>query len=77
MQQQNSNYGIPCPSCGHTKSDTVNSRPSPKGTIRRRRCCKCYERYTTYEKIYNKTEIEAVSHLNKLLESLSKLNATT
>ncbi|ANE22697.1 MAG: transcriptional regulator NrdR [Eggerthellaceae bacterium] len=42
-----------CPSCGHTDSKVVDSRPSEDGTsIRRRReCLKCNRRFTTYERL--------------------------
>ncbi len=42
-----------CPSCSHSTSRVVDSRPSPEqGEIRRRRECeKCTSRFTTYERI--------------------------
>ncbi|MBQ9067924.1 MAG: transcriptional repressor NrdR [Eggerthellaceae bacterium] len=42
-----------CPSCGHTESKVVDSRPSEDGsTIRRRReCLDCGRRFTTYERL--------------------------
>ena len=42
-----------CPSCGHTDSKVVDSRPSEDGTsIRRRReCLKCNRRFPTYERL--------------------------
>ena len=42
-----------CPSCGHTESKVVDSRPSEDGsTIRRRReCLECGRRFTTYERL--------------------------
>ncbi len=42
-----------CPSCGHTESKVVDSRPSSDGcSIRRRReCLECQKRFTTYENI--------------------------
>ena len=42
-----------CPSCGHTESKVVDSRPSDDyTTIRRRReCLGCKHRFTTYERL--------------------------
>lgn len=42
-----------CPSCNHTESKVVDSRPSDDGTnIRRRReCLSCGNRFTTYERL--------------------------
>lgn len=42
-----------CPSCGHSESKVVDSRPSEDGaTIRRRReCLGCSHRFTTYERL--------------------------
>ncbi len=42
-----------CPSCGHTESKVIDSRPSSDGcSIRRRReCLGCQKRFTTYENI--------------------------
>ena len=44
-----------CPSCGHLKSNVLDSRPSSEGTsIRRRReCLLCGKRFTTFETIEN------------------------
>lgn len=41
-----------CPSCGHTESKVVDSRPAEDGSsIRRRReCLSCGSRFTTYER---------------------------
>ena len=42
-----------CPSCGHSESKVIDSRPSSDGaSIRRRReCLDCQKRFTTYENI--------------------------
>ncbi|MBR5859687.1 MAG: transcriptional repressor NrdR [Clostridia bacterium] len=42
-----------CPSCGHSESKVIDSRPSSDGaSIRRRReCLECQKRFTTYENI--------------------------
>ena len=39
-----------CPTCGNTDSKVIDSRPSDKSSIRRRReCLGCGKRFTTYE----------------------------
>ena len=39
-----------CPACGYFDSKVVDSRPTPDGSIRRRReCLSCKKRFTTYE----------------------------
>lgn len=39
-----------CPACGYLDSKVVDSRPTPDGSIRRRReCLVCKKRFTTYE----------------------------
>lgn len=39
-----------CPSCGKPESKVIDSRPSDKSSIRRRReCLSCGKRFTTYE----------------------------
>lgn len=39
-----------CPSCGRPDSKVIDSRPSDKSSIRRRReCLSCGKRFTTYE----------------------------
>lgn len=42
-----------CPSCGHSESKVVDSRPSEDGTAirRRRECLGCGHRFTTYERL--------------------------
>lgn len=35
--------------CTHAESLVLNSRPTKHGTYRRRECCKCKLRWTTYE----------------------------
>lgn len=42
-----------CPSCGHSESKVVDSRPGPEGgAIRRRRACEsCDFRFTTWERV--------------------------
>lgn len=41
-----------CPSCDHTDSKVVDSRPADEGSAirRRRECLKCGYRFTTYER---------------------------
>ena len=39
-----------CPTCGNSESKVIDSRPSDKSSIRRRReCLGCGKRFTTYE----------------------------
>lgn len=39
-----------CPSCGHSESKVIDSRPNGDTEIRRRRqCLSCGQRFTTYE----------------------------
>lgn len=39
-----------CPACSYFDSKVVDSRPTPDGSIRRRReCLSCKKRFTTYE----------------------------
>jgi len=42
-----------CPFCFAADSKVVDSRPTDEGTVirRRRECCSCGKRFTTYEKI--------------------------
>ena len=44
-----------CPFCGDVDSKVIDSRSTEEGvSIRRRReCCKCGKRFTTYEKVEN------------------------
>ncbi|MEW4354388.1 transcriptional regulator NrdR [Streptococcus pneumoniae] len=46
-----------CPKCGGSKSSVVDSRQAEDGhTIRRRRACEeCQHRFTTYERVEEKT----------------------
>ena len=46
-----------CPKCGATKSSVVDSRQAEEGnTIRRRReCDECQHRFTTYERVEERT----------------------
>jgi len=42
-----------CPYCGFEEDKVIDSRPTDEGTAirRRRECCKCSRRFTTYEKV--------------------------
>ena len=42
-----------CPYCGHPESKVIDSRPADENaSIRRRReCCRCGHRFTTYESV--------------------------
>ncbi|MSH50200.1 transcriptional regulator NrdR, partial [Escherichia coli] len=46
-----------CPKCGGSKSSVVDSRQAEDGnTIRRRRECEeCHYRFTTYERVEERT----------------------
>ncbi|TYQ13147.1 UNVERIFIED_CONTAM: transcriptional repressor NrdR [Acetivibrio alkalicellulosi] len=42
-----------CPYCGFEEDKVIDSRPTDEGSAirRRRECCKCQKRFTTYEKV--------------------------
>ena len=40
-----------CPYCGFDDSKVIDSRPAEDRIRRRRECCKCGKRFTTYEKL--------------------------
>lgn len=42
-----------CPFCAHSETRVVESRPTDEETAirRRRECLRCYERFTTYERV--------------------------
>ena len=45
-----------CPKCGGSKSSVVDSRQAEDGnTIRRRECEECHYRFTTYERVEERT----------------------
>lgn len=70
-----------CPYCGYMESKVLDTRPTDEGgAIRRRReCIKCQRRFTTYEKVEDRTLVvvkkdgrrEAFSP-DKLLKGLLK-----
>jgi hypothetical protein len=44
--------GVPCPKCGELDAFVMDSRPTLRSAIRRRRECKgCRFRFTTYERL--------------------------
>lgn len=49
---------IPCPGCSYPVSAVMDSRPSGTEIRRRRTCCKCGYRFTTYEGIAPHQEID-------------------
>ena len=54
-----------CPICDHTESAVIRTEPAG-GTIRRRReCCRCKHRWTTYE-----SSTDAAAELAKLKSAL-------
>jgi transcriptional repressor NrdR len=44
-----------CPYCGHDDSKVIDSRDSGDGIRRRRECLRCERRFTTYERVQNRT----------------------
>ena len=50
--------GLACPDCKSRKSFVVDSRPDKENNIRRRReCLACKQRFTTYERIHELTQV--------------------
>lgn len=43
--------GPECPQCGECRSAVVDSRKSDGAVRRRRICCSCEQRFTTYETV--------------------------
>ena len=70
-----------CPKCGATKSSVIDSRQAEEGnTIRRRReCDECQHRFTTYERVEERTlvVVKKMARGNNSLEikSLMELSA--
>lgn len=61
--------GMACPECGHSSSEVKDSRPAPRGRIRRRRQCHhCQAKYTTYE-----VASRDVAHIDIARAALTKL----
>ena len=40
-----------CPTCGHSESKVLDSRPAEDSIRRRRECLACQKRFTTYERL--------------------------
>lgn len=70
-----------CPKCGATKSSVIDSRQAEEGnTIRRRReCDECQHRFTTYERVEERTlvVVKKMAHGNSSpeIKSLMGLSA--
>ena len=70
-----------CPKCGGSKSSVVDSRQAEDGnTIRRRRECEeCHYRFTTYERVEERTlvVVKRMGHASNFLviKSLMVLSA--
>ena len=70
-----------CPKCGATKSSVIDSRQAEEGnTIRRRReCDECQHRFTTYERVEERTlvVVKKMAHGNNSpeIKSLMGLSA--
>jgi transcriptional regulator NrdR family protein len=47
---------VPCPACGHDRSQTTDSRPAIDGTRRRRRCLSCGLRFSTRESLHDPSQ---------------------
>lgn len=63
--------GIRCPKCSNSETTVVDSRPTQRAGIRRRRECEsCGERFTTVEQIPGgqETVMFKFEDLKKLLE---------
>lgn len=41
--------GLNCDKCGHSETKVSDTRPCAEGIRRRRTCCECNYRFTTYE----------------------------
>jgi hypothetical protein len=59
-------HGEGCPKCRCAKSVVFDSRPSPLGRMRRRQCCKCAWRWSTYE-----IQVGDAGHLHDVQEELA------
>lgn len=55
--------GAECPGCGRKVSSVYDSRPSPIGKVRRRRCHGCTTTWKTYE--INADYVKALEHFQK------------
>lgn len=42
-----------CPYCGYDDTDVLETRDGEGSTRRRRECCKCHKRFTTFERVEN------------------------
>ena len=62
--------GIPCPSCGHTKTKVKDSRSNMAYVNRRRECLECHRRFSTKE-TYTIRFTTATS-LSAFLDSISE-----
>ena len=73
-----------CPKCGATKSSVVDSRQAEEGnTIRRRRECEeCQHRFTTYERVEERTLVVVKKdgtreQFSRVMEELAELDEIT
>lgn len=48
--QRTTGHGFPCPLC-KGKTATLDTRSSPTGTRRRKKCVECDHRFTTWESL--------------------------
>lgn len=60
-----------CPNCGHNTSLVLRTDPATQDMIRRRReCCLCFRRWTTYEMPAN--VVEEHSQMREALNAMGK-----
>jgi len=73
--KRDSGTNYPCPACDNKNTGVVDSR-MVKGAKRRRRSCKCGERFTTYE--IEQTSLGDILEKNKLFDKVrEKLSTLT
>lgn len=51
-------HSFPCPHCGSSATGVLDTRPTQKGTRRRRKCAACEQRFTTYETLEKDPKVE-------------------
>lgn len=89
FKRKTENCSIRCPKCGGASVSVIDSRAGPNNSVRRRRVCRCGERFTTYEMIRGETEMSAseiddasllialaFGSLERAFEALEKLRAS-
>lgn len=79
-----SSHGPNCPTCGHDKSQVMDSRPNALGQgKRRRKCPKCNTKFTTIEeheavfvraRAFHREVRQLKGRVHVMLEELEKLS---